>query len=395
MLTGIMLIGAAYLKGAIMNTWVEISQSKLRKNYQTFAKMAGHAALMPVIKSNAYGHGLLEVSEALAFFEPEWIGVNSLREAQRLTREGVSSKILVVGPTFKQDLPFFKDCGARFVLGHMDLLDAWLAMETPPHCHLKIDTGMSRQGFLLGELAGVIQKIKNSGKGFSLIEGVLTHFANVEDVFEHDYADLQLSEFNTAVSELKAAGFEGAVHAASSASSLLLPSSRFDIIRVGISLYGFWPSKATRLSFAQGVSKQEPEELLEEVLTWKTRVAQIKAVKKGRFVGYGCTYRAARDMKVAVLPVGYYEGYPRLASSKQSYVLVDGHRCLVVGRICMNMMMVDVSDVPGVTVGIEAVLIGSSGEEKLSAAKVAEWADTIHYELLTRINSELQRVVVP
>ena len=375
-----------------MNTWIEMSQSRLRTNYEIFAKMAGSALLMPVIKSNAYGHGLKQVWSVLSSFSPEWVGVNSIEEAEALALLGAKSKILVVGPTFKEDLPRYKKCGARFVLGHLDLLDAWLEMDEPPYCHIKIDTGMSRQGFLLSELDEAVSRLKAGRHGFSLVEGVSTHFANVEDVFEHDYADLQLSEFNQALDVLKKAGFSGSVHAASSASSLLLPESRYDIIRVGISLYGFWPSKATRLSFAQS---GQPESLLSEVLSWKTKVAQLKRVKKGRFVGYGCTYKAQSDMTVAVLPVGYYEGYPRLASSKQSYVLIEGSRCPIVGRICMNMMMVDVSHVEGVDVGSEVVLIGASGDEVLGAAKVAEWADTIHYELVTRINPDIERVLIP
>lgn len=376
-----------------MHSWVEINKSNLLDNLKAFESLAGSSKVMPVIKSNAYGHGLSEVAELLkpSLKKDSWVGVNSLFEAKTLRSLGIDCEILVLGPTFKEDLVQHENLNVKFVLGHHDLLDAWLKMDSPPVCHLKIDTGMSRQGFNLEELELAGKKIKDSAHGFSKVEALATHFSNVEDVLEHDYANSQLEEFKKGHEILKSFGFSGFTHAASSASTLLLPESRFDAVRVGISLYGFWPSKATRLSYLKGHEKLCS---LKRVLSWKTKIAQVKNVKKGRFIGYGCTYRAPSDIVIAVIPVGYYEGYPRLASDRQSYVLIDGNRCNVVGRICMNMMMIDVSHLSAPKAGMEVTLIGKDGTEELDAETVGEWADTIHYELVTRINSELERRVV-
>ena len=375
-----------------MHTWIEISKSALINNLAVFRQEASPANVMPVIKSNAYGHGLKEVAEILnADQNIEWIGVNSLVEAEDLRGFGYNRKILIVGPTFESDFDKILELDVRFVLGHFHLLEAWLKLENPPVCHIKIDTGMSRQGFTLRESPAAASLIKSSKHGFDKVEAMSTHFANVEDVLEHDYANLQLAEFEEAVKVFKNNGFDGFTHAASSASTLLLPTSRFDLVRVGISLYGLWPSKATRLSYKGSHSSMAN---LKPVLCWKTKIAQIKDVEAGKYVGYGCSFRAQKDMKLAVLPVGYFEGLPRLASMKQSYVLVSGQRCSVVGRICMNMMMVDVTHIDNVKVEDTVVLLGRSKDETLSASDVAEWAETIHYELVTGINQSLERLIV-
>jgi alanine racemase len=181
-------------------------------------------------------------------------------------------------------------------------------------------------------------------------------------------------------------------HAASSASSLLMRDSHFDLVRLGISLYGVWPSPMTKVSYLQLNSKVAD---LKPVLSWKTEITTLKKVHAGQYIGYGCTYRANHEMDIAVLPVGYNEGYPRIAGESPAYVLIKGQRCPIVGRICMNMMMVDVTHVSKkLIIGDEVVLIGPSGDETVSAADIATWSKTIHYELFSKLHPAIPRHVV-
>jgi alanine racemase len=173
---------------------------------------------------------------------------------------------------------------------------------------------------------------------------------------------------------------------------MLLHKSRYDLCRIGISLFGFWPSQPTKLSYLQLNDRVEE---LRPALSWKTRVAQVKVVKAGKFVGYGCTFRVLRDSQIAVLPVGYFEGYPRIAGRSHSHVILRGQRCPIVGRVCMNMMMIDVSHLKEIKVGEIVTLIGEEDGEIISSHDVAAWSETIHYELVSRINPSLTRKIVP
>jgi alanine racemase len=223
---------------------------------------------------------------------------------------------------------------------------------------------------------------------------VLSHFANTEDVTEQQYALQQLKQFDAGIDSLSAllsknsADFER--HIAASAATLVLPSSHCDFVRVGISLYGLWPSTETRLS-AKIVLPKLPK--LKPVLSWRCRSQIVKTLSAGSYVGYGCTFRCERETKIAVLPIGYYDGYPRLLSGR-AHVLVHGHRAPVLGRVMMNHIVVDVTGVAGDEGQVVATLLGSDSGETVSAEMVAGWAQTIHYEIVTRIGSHLRRIVI-
>ncbi|MBI5267702.1 MAG: alanine racemase, partial [candidate division Zixibacteria bacterium] len=178
-------------------------------------------------------------------------------------------------------------------------------------------------------------------------------------------------------------------HTASSAAMILFDKTRFDLVRPGISLYGHWPSKETYVSFLMSGGHNE---LFAPVLSWKTRITQIKDLPAGAFVGYGCTYRTTTPTRLAVLPIGYYDGYAR-ALSNQAYVLVRGKRAPVRGRICMNLMMIDVTHIPGAKLRDEVTLIGRDKNEQISAEQVASWAGTINYEILSRLGGHIPRLI--
>ena len=375
-------------------SWIEISRPALLNNARLLQQCAPRALFAPVLKSNAYGHGLHETYQVLSTLSLPWICVNYLYEARMLRHWGYQGRLLVVGPASSLGWKEAHDIQADIVVGNAQVLNSWCQQSLPVGIHLKFDTGMGRQGFFPQESGALLATIKALGRE-SWLKGICTHFANVEDVTDQSYALKQVQRFNAASEVFRQAGLRIVYHCASSASTLIMEQSHYDLVRVGISLYGLWPSSLTRVSYLQ--LHQNLIDLT-PTLSWYTRIAALKKIPKGEFIGYGCTFRAVRDMLIAVLPVGYFEGYPRIAGENPCYVMIAGHRCPIVGRICMNMMMVDVSHVEasgGVPLGegTRVTLIGKDGSDGIGAQDLASWAKTIHYEVLTRLSPEIPRVI--
>ncbi|MDP2808086.1 MAG: alanine racemase, partial [bacterium] len=222
------------------------------------------------------------------------------------------------------------------------------------------------------------------------LEGYSTHFANIEDTTDRSFAGRQLQRYQQMLEELEKKGFKAPVnHIACTAASLVFPQTRLQLARIGIGLYGLWPSRETMVT----LKEQGSEFKLEPVLAWKTRVAQVKTVAAGEYIGYGCTFRTSRKTRIAVLPVGYYDGYDRKLSNT-AYVLINGKRAPIRGRVCMNLCMADITDIPGVCPEDEVVLLGKQKNDQISAEQLAQWIGSINYEVVTRINPNLPRVVV-
>lgn len=370
-----------------MKTWCEISKSSLQNNYKIFRDILSPSGVAPVLKSNAYGHGLAETYKALAPLDPPLLCVNYLFEAKKLRSLGYRNRIISVGPSFSEDLEEARALEVEVTIGGEALLEAWISSSRKPKAHLKFDTGLSRQGLYPGKAEDYCQQLKEFS---SFLQGISMHFANVEDVTRQSYAEEQLGSFlvvKKIFEERLGAHFES--HTAASAPALLMEKARFDFCRIGISLYGFWPSSLTKLSFLSKANSLLPA--LEASLTWKTKIASVRKIQKGTPVGYGCTYQAVQDMIVAVLPVGYYEGYPRHLSNHGAHVLVKGTPCPVLGRVCMNMSIINVSNCNGVKAGDEVVLIGKQENKEVTAETLADWAGTIQYEVVTRIHEGIER----
>lgn len=370
-------------------TWIEVSSSALRKNIAAISGVVKPAKVMAIVKSNAYGHGLIHTSKAVQDLT-DWFGVDSLDEAITLRKNGIKKPILILGYIHPSDLTKCADLKCSFVAYNLDTLKEISKDRSKRQyrIHLKIETGTSRQGLSGKELdsfALKASKMKNV-----VIEGAYTHFANIEDTTDPSYAMEQIRRFKTELSRLKRLDIvPELVHAASTAGALLYPEARFDMIRLGISLYGCWPSKEAQVAAkARKVSIN-----LTPALMWKTVVAQVKTIPRGTPVSYGLTERVTRPSRIAVLPIGYYDGYDRKLSSI-GHVLIHGHSCKVLGRVCMNMTVVDVTDVPNVKNGDEVVLLGSQKKASISADDIAAKAGTISYEFLARINQGIERVVV-
>lgn len=371
--------------------WVEISRSALISNICQVRKLVKPTKVMAVVKSNAYGHGLVEVAKTICK-HADWFVVDSIAEALQLRSSGIKNKILIIGYIDPSDISLCAKYHFSFVMYDRKMLRLIQkdkkAKKGSYKIHLKIETGTTRQGLNGDEL---IAFAKEAISISSIdIEGAYTHYANIEDTIDPAYAMSQLAAFEEELIDLKKVGISpSVVHTAASAAAVLYKETRFDAIRLGIVLYGHWPSREVQV-----VSKQKKTPLeIKPVLKWKTRIAQVKHVKKGTPVSYGLTERVHRDSKIGVLPVGYWDGYDRGLSSI-GHVLVRGHLCKIIGRICMNMMMIDITDVPGASAHDEVVLIGAQKNQIISAEDVAEKIGTIHYELLTCINPRITRKLV-
>ena len=345
---------------------------------------------MAVIKSNAYGHGIYEVTKAIQN-KVDWFGVDSIDEAMAISKANLKKPILILGYTVFERLAEVVKKGFSQVVANMETLQE---LEKICHLnkkcvqvHLKVETGTSRQGIFIKDLLRYCAFIKKSK--YLKLAGLSTHYANIEDTTDHSYAQSQLNKFNKAVKIVESFGFKNLIkHTACSAASILFPETYFDMTRVGISLYGLWPSSETLLS-----ARQKGIELsLKPCLTWKTKIAHIKTLAAGTPISYGCSEKLHTKTKVAVLPVGYYDGYDRGLSSIGT-VLVKGKRCKILGRICMNMMIVDVSHVQNVTLEDEVVLLGQQKNEVISAEELAKKINTINYEIVARINPQIKRFV--
>jgi len=375
-------------------TWCEVSREALLANLAEFRRIVGAGCrLAPVVKSNAYGHGLLTASRVFLDGGADALCVNDLWEAARLRDEGIAAPIHVLGYVPPRQAADAVGLGVTLVVYDRDVLlaldAAGAAAGATVEVHVKLETGTNRQGV---DLAGA-RLLAGCARGLSRVRvtGLATHFADIEDTTDHTFARRQLGEFGAAAEALRADGIGlSARNVGNSAATILWPEAHMDMVRLGIGAYGMWPSKETYVSAAL---THRNRVTLRPALTWKTVVAQVKEVPAGEYVGYGRTYRTTHSSRIAVLPVGYYDGYDR-GLSNLAYVLVKGRRAQVRGRVCMNMIMVDVSDVPGVAAGDEAVLMGAQGGEALTAEQFATWAGTINYEVTTRIAESVPRVEV-
>ncbi|MCC7522295.1 alanine racemase [Candidatus Uhrbacteria bacterium] len=374
----------------VHKTWIEISKSALRHNAQAFLGLAGDAEVMAVVKANAYGHGVIAIARNLQKTGIKLFGVDSLDEAHELRREGMHTPILVLGYTPLSRLVEAVEQGFSFVAYNPETFRALSRLKTKKQfkLHLPIETGLQRQGIRLKDLPAIIKQIKSDSR--MVVEGVHTHFANIEDTKSRAYADKQLSEYKKGIAILKEHNiYPKYLHTAATAASILYSDTHFNLLRAGIGLYGLWPSKETRTS-----KHKKHDIVLKPVLEWKTMIAQVKSVPKGSAVSYGLTERVKRDSKIAVLPIGYYDGFDRSGMSKRAHVLIRGRRCKVIGRVCMNMCMVDVTDVPGVRIEDEVVLIGKSGKQQITAEDMAKLAGTINYEVVARLNPQIPKILV-
>jgi alanine racemase len=366
---------------------IEIDLAAIRRNVAMLRALVAPARFASVVKANAYGHGLTHVARTLAR-DVDMLCVYRGREALEIREAGVTTPLLVLGPTPVAELAELHAARVAIALWddgryRADAVRVARASGTPLAIHAKVDTGVSRLGLAPANAASTIAGYLDDAA--LRVDGVFTHLAAVEEL-ESAFTLGQLERFETALLPIDPAlRARGTLrHAAASAAAMLFPRLRLDLVRVGISTYGLWPSSETRSALALPLE-------LEPALAWRTELVAVRDVPAGTSVGYGCTYHTERPARIGVLPIGYAEGIPRAVSNRGA-VLVGGVRAPIVGRICMNMTLVDVTAARGAHAGQPVTLIGRDGAERLGADDWAAWAETIGYEIVARLPAEIPRV---
>ena len=364
-------------------TFCFIDLEALRWNFQQAKKKVGPGVkILSVVKANAYGHGDCEVAKTLEEEGSDAFGVATVEEGIELRKGGVQSPIVILAGVYPGQLDELLQNNLTPVVSESETLPRLEAMVRRRGIslkfHLEVDTGMGRIGLLASEIDSWLPKL---GKLEALkIEGVMSHFSQMENV-ALDYTKKQWESFRHVIQRLHSEGHHPPfIHLAKSAGVIRFPSAHFSMVRPGLMLYGIYPSP-----------EMAREVTLKPVLSWKTRILQLKRVPKGSSISYGQTFVTERESLIATLPVGYADGYQRLLSNRGA-VLVRGKRAPIVGRVCMDLTMVDVTDIRGVQQGDEVVLLGNQGEGTISADEMAQWAETISYEILTSISFRVPRL---
>jgi alanine racemase len=353
--------------------WAEIDRSALRHNAKVVRDRIGSAEMLAVVKANAYGHGLVGVAQTLAD-DAQLFGVANLQEALTL-RESLPHPIVILGPATPEERSIIADRGFIPTISSLEEAEAFNRFG-PATINFKIDTGMGRMGVVENEAPEVFKRVATLSNIH--VHSISTHMpVSNEDA---EYTRDQLLRFQRILERIRTEvpGTYKA-HVFQSAGTLAFNSPSFDIVRAGIILYGISPLP-------------EFQKLLKPVMTWKTRISLVRDMSKGSSISYGRTFITPQKMRIATLSAGYADGYPWHLSNCGAAMLVRGQRCALVGRVTMDLMMIDVSKVEGAQVGDEVVLMGRDGNEEVSCAELAEKGGTIPWEIVTRIGARVRRV---
>ncbi|HEY4484961.1 MAG TPA: alanine racemase [Nitrospiria bacterium] len=364
-------------------TVAEIDLEAFRRNLRLVKDQIGPGrGVLAVVKANAYGHGMIPIAHAALAEGAEGLGVAFVEEGIELRRAGVTSMILVMAGFMPEEAGALVEHGLTPVVSDAGQIEALQRIsgktDRPIRVHLKIDTGMGRLGLLENEVPAFMAKAREA-RGIE-IHGLMSHFAD-DNLSDRRLAESQVEQFERIQGSIEAKGVKPSkFHMANSAGILGVPGSWFNLVRPGIMLYGYPPRGG-----------DAPARSMTPVMTFKTRITHLRRVPAGTTVSYGRTHTTGRESLIAVLPVGYADGYSR-AWSNRGRVLIGGRRVPVVGRVCMDMTMVDVTDIPKVREGGEAVLIGAQGAESIQADELALELGTIPYEILCAVGSRVPRV---
>lgn len=360
--------------------WIEVDLKALHRNLAAIAGFVGQKVkIVATIKQSAYGHGLIPVARKLAAHGIDFFGVGSIEEAIELREDGFDGAIIILSSVLEGFCDFFLNYNlipTIVDLGFARKLNACAQKQAKPiPVHVKIDTGMGRLGLHYSQAHTFIKEL--SGLSHLAIEGVYTHFPVADS--DPEFTNRQIDAFNAFLSRLKSEGIDVRFsHCANSIGIMHYANAHFNMVRPGLILYGIRPADSGPLE-------------LEPVLSLKSKVIFVKQIEKGMGVSYGRTYIADKKRTIATIAVGYADGYP-WALSNRSRVIIRDRFCNVVGRVCMDHIMVDAGDEKSIAVGDEVVLIGSCGDKSINAQELAEQAGTIPYEILSRLSLKIPRI---
>ena len=364
----------------LRQVWAEVNLQTLRENYFKLQAYT-QSEMMPIVKADAYGHGLIPVVKTLIACGVRRFGVALLEEALEIKEVFPELAVMVIGATDLEQSDTLVREGiipSIFQLSQAQALsDAAVKLNQTAKLHIKIDTGMNRIGFREADLAKIL---KISAMPNLFIEGIFTHFAT-SDQSDLSFAREQLKRFESIYTKLKNSGLKIPIrHAANSAAILQFPESHFELVRPGIALYGLSPSAQVGGNVG-----------LEPVMSWKAKVSNVKSIKTGETVSYGRTFQAAYPTCVATIPVGYADGLRR-SLSNQGEMLIHGKRSMMIGRVCMDQTMLEVTKIKKVNVGDVVTILGKDGYDQITATEMADWLGTISYEVICGISKRVPRV---
>ena len=353
-------------------THTEINLEAIRRNAEAIKAYTGKR-LIAVVKADAYGHGVVRVTEALHAVA-DMFAVATIEEGVALRQTGIREPILVLFSSLREQATEIIEYGLTPTIDDWEFADRLNDVASGiVNVHVNINTGMNRSGVCWTEAVQFLSRLKTLHQ--LTVEGVFTHLATADEA-DKSYVFTQLNRFSSVLEKIANSG--ELIHAANSAAALAIPEAHFDAVRPGLSLYGIYPSSERPIK-------------LEPALTWKTRIGWVGTISEGEGVSYGLTYKASRETRVAMVQVGYGDGYPR-ALSGVGEVLIGGARRPIIGRICMDVSVVRLEPTDNVSVGDEVVLIGKQGNAEITVDEIAHRTGTISYEILTQIRTRVTRV---
>lgn len=375
---------------------IHLDRKALEKNLAFIRSLIGaNTEFVSVVKGNAYGHGI-ETFVPLAFdCGVRSFAVFSAHEARQLLDTGVApDRLIIMGDIEPTDLPWVIENDIEFFVFDMDRLKMGVEIartnNIPVHMHIELNTGLNRTGFEEEQWPD-LSRIIRANRKYLKLDGLCTHLAGAEDISNYLRIRNQLNEFNRAKKYFtKQNIFFNNAHIACSAAIVNYPKSIQDLVRVGIMQYGYWPSREVKMAYV--IKTHNREDPLKRVISWKSRVIDIKEIPEGEYIGYGRSYLAESNMKIAIVPVGYAQGYSR-SLSNLGKAIINGVRVSVVGTVNMNMASFDVTNVPGVEKGSKVTLIGGDENVQITVASFSDMSVQLNYELLTRLPGNIPRII--
>lgn len=383
-------------------SYVELKKSALQQNISFLRDYIGEDVLFSsVIKGNAYGHGIeyfVPLAEKCGIRHFSVFSSDEAREASRASIHE-DTRVMIVGMIKNEVIAWAIEREVSFFIFELDRLQAAIhearRIGKPAHIHLHLETGMNRLGLNSDRFEEIIRLLKKHHEHLKL-DGICTHYAGAESVGNFVRIQEQIDRFREYTSWFEDQGVESRhYHTACSASALNYPETIMDMVRIGIAQYGFWPNRETYMNFVKRYPavKKKHMDPLKRVISWKSEVMSTKEVPAGEFVGYGNTYLTSRDQQIATVPIGYAHGFGRNLTNV-GIVLINGERAPVTGLVNMNLLTVDITDIPGVVKGDEVVIIGAQGEQEMTVASFSEMRNFMNYEVLVQIPATLPRYVV-
>ncbi len=378
-------------------SYIELSGSAYKNNIDFLKNIVGdNTKISSVIKGNAYGHGYKPIIEFAEKSGINHFSVFSAFEAEQAKKYlSASSDIMIFGHISKEQLIWVIEEGIEFYITDISRLDITLEaakqLNKKAKIHLEFETGFNRTGIEEENFDAIIEIILDNSEYFE-VKGVCTHFAGAESISNYVRIKNQLISFKKYYKYFLKKGVNPEyVHTSSSSATLIYPNARFNMVRIGIAQYGFWPTQEVLIYRNNKYGDEESS--LKRVISWKTQIMSIKEIKKGEVIGYGMSFQAPKDMKIAILPVGYNNGYSRSLSNK-GHVLINEKRSEVLGVVTMNTISANITDIATASIGDDAILIGKAKENKISVASFSEMSNDLNYQVLARLPENIPRIVI-